>query len=148
MEIAVNKVERKERRNECENGHLADSVFCPECGAPVFAVMTISREYPAHVVWDILPEEYEDVLAEITPPALFGTGVILAMDNTNKGAEWLYLSPEEPKHHTLDFPTTDEIEAMKTALVVNRADIIAKLRESPVVKSVTVKVGYVCNPEF
>lgn len=155
LEIEVQRVSRKHLVRECENGHTASGPHCNQCGAKVSEKFTTRLEYPNKIVDDLLPLEYEDVLSEITPPQLYGTGVIIARDNgliDNSADMWLHLSPwvgeREDFSFVQQFPTKEQIGAMIDSLQQEHAEIIALLRKHPAVLSVEVKAGYVYCPEY
>lgn len=134
----------------CPNGHGLQDNYCRECGAKSQQQPT-RMEYPTHIVNDLLGEDWEDVLAVITPEKLYGTGVILAVGNSDKPrGEWLYLSqwPEDNDPYVKDFPTAVEVSEMMYEIAENYADMIAALKESPSVEDVTIKAGYVVDQEY
>lgn len=153
LEIKTTKVEMsvwfKGCKNNCDNrGH---GPYCSTCGNPIETGYRSEFGYPHYIVGSIVDEKWEDVLAVITPPSLFKTGVILAKSNFPiiKGEDWLHIDCSYGwEDETKVFPTQDEIEAMKNALLIGASDIIKALNDSPYVISVEAKAGYVLNTEY
>ena len=107
------------------------------------------RESAKDHIASLLPPKYEDVLMEITPPDIYGTGVILARDNSStNNSMWLFLSPWSGEYNqsVFPFPTDAEVEAMKESLSKTHVEIIELLREHQAVVSVNIKSGYVYCP--
>lgn len=150
MEIKVKKIPRFRSVKMCENAHEGDesAIYCSSCGGALAYKTVEIMEYPVNLCDDLLSFDYEDELTEITPPQLFGTGVILARDNTNDDSTWLYLSPHSEPPPQLPFPYGAEITTMRINLKKNHNEIIEMLENHPNVESVHIKTGYVYCPEY
>lgn len=153
LEIKVSKVKQTRHFQGCDNGHEVywTQKFCPECGNPIGEQTKVLNVFPSLIVDHLLDEEWEDVLAEITPEKLFGTGVILAIGNLDKpSGTWLYLSqwPEDNDPYEKHFPAPVEVAKMKRELTENYVDVITALREVEAVQDITIKAGYVINQEY
>lgn len=127
-----------------------DASFCSKCGKGKQGEEQSNLEYPWHLVDEILPEEYENRLQILTPPGLVDNGVIYACDNGGASeATWLYFGPHDwPNPQAIQFPNTEEVEAMKAALLEEYQKEHELLLRSPLVESVKLMAGYVLNPEI
>lgn len=152
FEIKTERIERISLYLGCKNGHRDYSkgnAFCPKCGEKTGSHKEVSMVYPTCIVDHLLGEEYEDILAVITPYSLFGSGTILAISNSIEcNSEWLSLDRWGGEIATKPFPTQEEIERMKAELETSYAEIVGALRRSSAVQSVIVKAGYVIDEEY
>lgn len=154
LEISVFKYKKSFTEYSCSNGHklsyyeFIKTNFCNICGNPVYIKDIEELVYPTFVSGEILSEEWEDVLVEITPPCLYGSERILCKGND--GNSWLYIQDKlgYPNEQTNFFPNGNEIKHMKKDFIKRYSDIIDALKKSELVKSVEVKAGYVLNGEF
>ena len=148
LEVRVNKVEYEDSYLACENGHrVGGGSFCIQCGSPITKHLGTVSEYPTDI-YGLIGEEWLDVLAIITPPELYGTGIILVRSNMRPGGEWLYLDRWDVMVQTKDFPTDTEQQEMMREFEGNHADVIEAIRQADGVVGVTIKAGYVLVSEY
>jgi hypothetical protein len=149
LEIAVKPVRVMRLRLQCKNGHVYSTGYCPLCGEKIQNVSIDVEEMPAHIVPWLLPDEWEDVLAVITPPSLFQTGVILAKGNEGKpSGDWYHFSRYNWDEEVKPIPAPDDAAGLVSDLETNYSDIIAALKASPAVLSVELKIGIVVDIEY
>jgi len=150
LEIRVNKAQREKKILSCPNGHSYKNFpFCPECGMKISEKVVTYDEYPTNIVDDILDDDWEDILSVITPPSLYGTGVILARGNSTDDQEWLDIyEGQYPEEEIKDFPSQDEIVGMIGKILDDYWNIIAELEKSSLVENISVQAGYVLNAEY
>lgn len=156
LKIEVNAQSVTKYGHVCNDGQFKGAYikhsdeFCSRCGKPRWAETIQIDKFPTCIVDDILDDSFEDVLAECTPPSLHGSGVILARSNMRETDDtWLYLHNRGwPKNQVIEFPSPDRIEEMKNELGSIHQDVIELIANSPLVKSVEVKAGYVLDADF
>ena len=147
LEIDCNKGLMPEQHSGCENGHDRYGQFCSICGLPNRIGVRVVERYPRHIVDDILLEEYEDAMQDITPQRLFGSGKILATDN-GIGVGVYSILDDEAEESVTAVPTPGEIEQLTREFRKGYQDIITALEASPLVKSAVVKFGIVREEEY
>lgn len=150
LRITTNKVEVEAQVREFASGHRQPSgLFCSECGDRVEPKNRSEMKYPTSLTDDILSTEWEDELAQITPPALHGSGVIIAISNKGAG-EWLTLDSCWPDAGSQEkqLPEPKEVHDLKLDFITRHHDIITELGKCDAVKFVDVRFGYVLNAEY
>lgn len=160
LEIDCNKMTVENNYLICGNGHQKGGVvypwsgnacdnegFCTECGSPISLVAKQEREYPTHIVDDILPINYEDVLSVITPYEYFGKGKIFAMSNGWDGVED-YWYADDIGRAIMPMPTPNDIKRIMQEFLSVYDKILVELTNSPLVKSLEVKFGIVRMEDY
>ncbi len=106
------------------------------------------REFTA--IDDIINDDLADELSEITPPSLSKTGMIIAISNgAAPGGEWVCIFPNEADEaDILPLMVGSAIHQKINELAINYREIIAALRESPLVEAVVVEFGYVLDIDY
>lgn len=150
LEVKVKERTEDVQYNGCANGHKFDTAFCPECGLPRASfVEQVSK--PVYNTWhlDGYDDLHEDELASVTPPSMYGKGVILLRPNMRRVSDWLYLHGRDFNETEVKaFPTNGEVTKMIFELMNTYQDIIDFLNAHPLVISVEAKAGYVLDAEY
>jgi hypothetical protein len=157
LEIECNKMTIEREYWTCLNWHgktagyyKQDNKFCPTCGQPVTLRTTIEQEYPRWIVDDILPDNWENKLQEITPRKMFGTGRILATWNGDPDVGvYAWLHPNNDRDPgVVEIPTADDMARIMAEFAEGYKDVITALGASPLVRSIEVKFGIVKQEEY
>jgi hypothetical protein len=145
LEIEVRKVKYKKLFLGCINGHRQrHGEYCKICAGKTGQQAELVNSYPTSAT-SLIGEEWGDILTIITPPRLFGTGVIIAIPAIN--LSWLHFGPcEQPE--IKEFPDKDQIIKMVTDMEIFCEDIIQELGEHESVKNIVGKAGYVLNMRY
>jgi len=153
LEIKTKEQEKNYVVYSCENNHKQkEGNFCGQCGKPVIKKIETTQEYPVHYL-DLLSEEdyekYEDELHIITPPSIYESGLILAINNrTADDSCWLHLSRDGNETELKKFPSEAEIQLMESSLLTEQSQIIKALQKHDNVLSIEVNSGYVLDAEY
>ena len=118
-----------------------ESSYCARCGH-VQERMPDVEAYPTHLLYEVLPEEYEDDLAEVRQRDNFGKSVIYAVSNTGDCKSSWTAGNDRP------FPTAKEINTMKAALTSYHSNVIDLISKSPLVERVEVCCGLLVDEDF
>ena len=128
----------------CPNGHKCRGAhFCPDCGQGVKPEW--ADGYPADIIELGLEGELNEELWGITPPDLYGTGVIIATgnDTLRGGCAWQWYSPHDENHTIAELPSIEDRARMAALLFGEYGAVYQALLELPAVSSVRVAVGIV-----
>jgi len=155
LKIKAKKVKHESVSFECSGGHrmrmsLSMPKYCHECGGGFVRISKTIEVYPTWLCSDaaeILPLEYEDELAIITPPEMFSKGYILAKDNKSGAGEWLNLDYTSEEFNEI-FPTQKDIEQLESDFYEANKEVIDLIRKSEYVESAEILAGYVLDAEF
>ena len=140
----------------CWNDHRPSGSprFCPECGSRVEKETVEGMRHPT--IWDIglmMSDEFEESLAEITPPCLYNKGTVILKSNFNfDGVEWLELNGSgygDLIHDQMgQFPTDKEVQSMKDVFASEHGETVALIQAIDFVTAASVKCGYVLNADY
>lgn len=95
-------------------------------------------------LYELLGDNEE--LASITPPGLSKRGVTIAVSNASAG-RWLYLHWYSEVEQ-LDFPTDEDVAALKGSFTQRHAQVLEQLSSHPGVSAVKIKAGYILDQEY
>lgn len=147
LRIQVRKMQIKRHVCACENGHMSSTGrFCPECGTPVKWKTNTVVGYPTDFD-DIAPDLYEsERLSVVTPLALSGTGLIVAISNTS--TDFDVLDTSDGAVSLVPLPTEAEAQAIIDGFNCLHASDIAAIMASSAVESVDTQIGVVLIEEY
>ncbi len=147
LEIKTRKMTIVTEARGCGEGHkiLETGNYCPECGQALFGVSVKKDVYPPAIVDYLLPDEWEDVLSEITPNFGVDAGVILAIGNKRMGGEWGYFRADFVDNDIVFFPRDAEQDNLVREFTIAHGDILLALGKSKYVAGLSIKTGMIAR---